>query len=84
MARWWARVIEETKTIEATAEPLEALLAGYEKDGAPMMIGGCDEEKGVCWDGFLPVFPGDRRWPDALARGLLSAGYRFREEPLEE
>jgi len=76
------RLIEETETIEATAEPLKALLAGYEKEGTPWMIGGSDDE--VCWDGFIPVFPGDPRYPDALARGLLSAGYRFKEGLLEE
>jgi len=29
------------------------------------------------------AIPGDPRYPDALARGLRSAGYRFREGPLE-
>jgi len=67
------------RIIEATAKPLKALLVRYEKEGAPMMIGDSNEE--VCWDGFEFIKPGDPRWPDALARGLRSAGYRFREEP---
>jgi len=75
------RVIEETEIIEATTEEFEGVLRGFAEGGAPWMIGGSDDE--VCWDGFIPVFPGDPRWPDALARGLRSAGYRFREGPLE-
>jgi len=68
--------------VVATTEEFEGVLRGFAEGGAPWMIGGSDDE--VCWDGFEPVFPGDPRYPDALVRGLLSGGYRFREGSLEE
>ena len=73
------RVIEET--IEATAEPLKALLAGYEKEGAPMMIGGSNEEE--AWDGFEFIRPDDPRFLGFVIEDLGWKGYRFKEEPPE-
>jgi len=69
------RVIEET--IEATAEPLKALLAGYEKEGAPMMIGDSNEEE--AWDGFEFIGPDDPRYLGLVIEALGWEGYRFRE-----
>jgi len=71
------RIIEETETIEATAEPLKALLAGYEKDGAPMMIGDSNEE--VAWHGFEFIRPDDPRYFGTVIEALGWKGYRFRE-----
>ena len=72
------RVIEETETIEATAEPLKALLAGYEKEGAPRMIGGSTDE--VAWDGFEFIRPDGPRFLGFVIEDLGWKGYDFREE----
>ena len=76
------RVIEET--IEATTEPLKALLAYYAKEGAPMMIGGHDEERGISWDGFEFIAADDPRFFETVIEALSRKGYQFREGPLEE
>jgi len=74
--------LEETSGFEAIAEPLKALLAGYEKDGAPMMIGDSNEE--VAWDGFEFIRPDDPRYFDTVIEDLRWKGYDFRERPPEE
>ncbi|MFQ6000379.1 MAG: hypothetical protein ACE5LG_01780 [Anaerolineae bacterium] len=76
------RIIEETRQIEATSEPLKALLARYEKVGAPMMIGDSNEE--VAWDGFEFISPDDPRWFDTVIKDLRWKGYEFREVPERE
>lgn len=74
------RVIEETQTIEATSEPLKALLAGYEKEGAPKMIGGHDEDEQVFWDGFEFIKPDHPRYLNTVIEDLRRKGCYFREE----